>query len=83
MTNDRFFFISDILGSSKRRELIDLPDYIDKGIPPPNRPITLSGGWMRNPVSKKPVKVKGKSGTTPLVDTGQLHNDFDFAIAGK
>ena len=57
--------------------------YIDKGIPPPNRPITLSGGWMRNPVSKKPVKVKGKSGTTPLVDTGQLHNDFDFAIAGK
>ena len=57
--------------------------YIDKGIPPPNSPITLSGGWMRNPVSKKPVKVKGKSGTTPLVDTGQLHNDFDFVIAGK
>jgi hypothetical protein len=57
--------------------------YIDKGIPPPNSPITLSGGWMRNPVSGKPVKVKGKSGTIPLVDTGQLHNDFDFAIAGK
>ena len=31
--------------------------YIDKGIPPPNSPITLKGGWMRNPVSKKPVKV--------------------------
>ena len=43
----------------------------------------LSGGWMRNPVSKKPVKVKGKSGTTPLVDTGQLYNDFDWEITGK
>jgi len=57
--------------------------YIDKGIPPPNSPITLSGGWMRNPVSKKPVKVKGKSGTTPLIDTGQLYNDFDWEITGK
>jgi hypothetical protein len=57
--------------------------YIDKGIPPPNSPITLKGGWMRNPVSKKPVKVKGKSGTTPLVDTGQLYNDFDWEITGK
>lgn len=31
----------------------------------------------------KPVKVKGKSGTTPLVDTGQLYNDFDWEINGK
>jgi len=38
----------------------------DKGIPPPNSPIPLK---------------EGKSGTTPLVDTGQLYNDFDFAIA--
>ena len=58
-------------------------DYIDKGIPPPNSPITLSGGWMRNPVSGKPMKVKGKSGTTPLVDTGQLYNDFDYEIKEK
>ena len=57
--------------------------YIDKGIPPPNSPITLSGGWMRNPVSGKAVKVKGKSGITPLVDTGQLYNDFDFEIKEK
>ena len=55
--------------------------YIDKGVPPPNAPVTLTGGWIRNPVSGKPVKVKGKSGTTPLVDTGQLYDDFDFAIA--
>ena len=57
--------------------------YIDEGIPPPNSPITLSGGWMRNPVSGKPMKVKGKSGTTTLVDTGQLYNDFDWEITGK
>ena len=57
--------------------------YIDKGIPPPNSPITLKGGWIRNPVSGKPVQVKGKSGTTPLVDTGQLYNDFDWEIRGK
>jgi len=54
--------------------------YIDKGIPPPNAPVTLTGGWIRNPVYGKPVKVKGKSGTTPLVDTGQLYNDFDWEI---
>ena len=57
--------------------------YIDRGIPPKNAPITLTGGWMRNPVSKKPVKIKGKSGTTPLVDTGQLYNDFDWEIREK
>ena len=57
--------------------------WIDKGIPPPNSPITLKGGWMRNPVSGKPMKVKGKSGTTPLVDTGQLYNDFDYEIKEK
>ena len=57
--------------------------YIDHGIPPPNSPITLSGGWMRNPVSGKPVKAKGKSGTTPLIDTGQLYNDFDYEITEK
>jgi len=50
---------------------------------PPNAPVTLTGGWIRNPVSGKPVKVKGKSGTTPLVDTGQLYNDFDFEIKEK
>ena len=57
--------------------------YIDKGVPPPNAPVTLTGGWIRNPVSGKPVKVKGKSGTTPLVDTGQLYNDFGYEIREK
>ena len=57
--------------------------WIDTGIPPPNAPVTLTGGWIRNPVSGKPVKVKGKSGTTTLVDTGQLYNDFDYEVVEK
>ncbi len=57
--------------------------YIDKGVPPPNAPITLEGGWMRNPVSGKPVHIEGKSGTTPLVDTRQLYREFDWEIGGE
>ena len=56
--------------------------YIDKGVPPPNAPVTITGGWIRNPVSGEPVKVKGKSGTTTLVDTGQLYGDLDWEIRG-
>ena len=58
-------------------------EYIDAGIPPPNSPVTLSGGWIYNRVAKKGVLVKGKSGSTPLVDTGQLRDDFDWEIREK
>ena len=57
--------------------------YIDKGIPPPNSPITLSGGWMRNPVSGYSLKGKGKCGTTAMVETGQLQTDVDWALKGR
>ena len=75
--------VTSALEDSGKAGVDGIHAYIDKGIPPPNSPITIKGGWMRNPVSKKPVKVKGKSGTTPLVDTGQLYNDFDWEITGK
>ena len=55
-------------------------EYIDQGIPPPNAPVTLSGGWVYNRVAKKGVLVKGKSGSTPLVDTGQLRDEFDYEV---
>ena len=58
-------------------------EYIDQGIPPPNAPVTLSGGWIYNRVAKKGVLVKGKSGTTPLVDTGQLRDDFDYEVTER
>ena len=58
-------------------------EYIDAGIDPPNAPVTLSGGWIRNRVSGKGVPVKGKSGTTPLVDTGQLYGEFGYEITER
>ena len=75
--------VTAALEESGRAGVDGIHAYIDAGIPSPNAPVTLTGGWIRNPVSGKPVKVKGKSGTTPLVDTGQLYNDFDWEITGK
>ena len=75
--------VSAALEESGQAGVDGIHAYIDAGIPPPNAPVTLTGGWIRNPVSGKPVKVKGKPGTTPLVDTGQLYDDFDYEIREK
>ena len=58
-------------------------EYIDAGISPPNSPVTLSGGWIYNRVAKKGVLIKGKSGSIPLVDTGQLRDEFDWEITER
>ena len=58
-------------------------EYIDEGIPPPNSPVTLSGGWIYNRVAKKGVLVSGKSGDKPMKDTGALYSDFDWEITGR
>ena len=58
-------------------------EYIDSQIPPPNSPVTLTGGWIWNRVAKKGVLVEGKNGSTPLKDTGALYNDFDWEITGR
>ena len=58
-------------------------EYIDAGISPPNAPVTLSGGWIYNRVAKKGVLVGGKSGSTPMKDTGALYEDFDYEITGR
>ena len=39
---------------------------------PPNAPITIEGGWMRNKKSGKPFKVQGKGSSNPLVDSGDM-----------
>ncbi len=54
--------------------------YIDAGVPPPNSPVTVSGGWIYNRVAKTGVPVKGKGFNKPLYDTGALYNDFDFEV---
>ena len=61
-----------------------LKNYIlDGGHLAPNAPITVSGGWMRNRVSGKPVHIPGKGGATPLLDTGQLVNAFGYKVKEK
>ena len=68
------------LEEAGKRGADGIREYIDGQIPPPNSPVTLSGGWIYNRVAKKGVLVKGKSGSTPLVDTGQLRDDFDYEV---
>ena len=61
-----------------------LKNYIlDGGHLAPNAPITISGGWMRNHKSGKPVFIHGKGGATPLLDTGELVNSFGCKIRNK
>ena len=54
--------------------------YIDAGVPPPNAPLTVSGGWIRNFSSGRPVHVEGKGFNKPLYATGELYNAFAFEI---
>ena len=54
--------------------------YIDAGISPGNAPITISGGWMRNHISGKPVYVKGKGFDKPMFSTGELYGAFDYEV---
>ena len=54
--------------------------YIDSGIPPPNSPVTVNGGWIWNRAAKKAVYVPGKGINKPLFDTGALYDAFDYEI---
>ena len=54
--------------------------YIDAGIPPPNSPVTVSGGWIWNRKAQKGVHVPGKGFDKPLYDTGELYHAFSYEI---
>lgn len=54
--------------------------YIDSHIPPPNSPLTVSGGWMYNRAAHKGVYVPGKGFNKPLFDTGALYDAFDYEV---
>ena len=69
--------------SGRSRFLMAIHDYMDGGVPPPNSPVTVSGGWVYNRVARKGVPVEGKGFNKPLVDTRQLYNDFDYAVKKK
>ena len=55
--------------------------YIDAHIPPPNSPVTVSGGWIWNRVAKKGVFIPGKGFDKPLYDTGALYHAFDYEVS--
>ena len=74
-------FDPDVLAGKAGVEAIH--DYIDAGVPPPNSTVTVSGGWVYNRVVRKGVPVEGKGFNKPLVDTGQLYNDFDYEIRSR
>ncbi len=82
-------FEGDLAGTRKglekagQRGADGIREYIDAGIDPPNAPVTLAGGWIRNRAAGKSVLVKGKSGATPLVDTGQLYDDFGYEVTER
>jgi hypothetical protein len=46
-----------------------------------NADITVSGGWMRNKVSGKAFKVRGKGSSRPLIDTGRLRQSIIYKVA--
>ena len=71
------------LEEAGKRGADGIREYIDGQIPPPNSPVTLSGGWIYNRVAKKGVYVEGKNGSTPMKDTGALYDDFDWEITEK
>lgn len=55
-------------------------EYFSGGHFAPNAGITIEGGWMRNRISGKPFKVKGKGSAAPLIDTGSLRSSITHVI---
>ena len=72
--------VTDALNQSGEAGVDAIHRYIDAGVPPPNSPVTVSGGWIYNRVAKKGVPVGGKGFNKPLYETGALYNDFDYEV---
>ena len=47
---------------------------------PPNSPVTVQGGWIRNKKSGKLVYVEGKGSDNPLIDTGKMLTSVTYTI---
>ena len=54
--------------------------YIDSGIPPPNAPITVSGGWKYHPTAHVSFYIRGKGFNQPMYDTGALYHSFQYQV---
>lgn len=64
--------IDYFLGLAGQEGVRIIQEEIDHLREPPNAPITIKGGWMRNKKSGKPFKVKGKNSSNPLIDSRDM-----------
>lgn len=71
------------LENAGQRGADGIREYIDAGISPANRPVTLKGGWIFDRVAKQFIRVSGKNGSTPMKDTGALYEDFDYEVTER
>lgn len=71
------------LENAGQRGADGIREYIDAGISPPNRPVTLKGGWIFDRAAKQFILVSGKKGNTPMKDTGALYEDFDYEVTER
>ena len=66
--------IGDAAKGQLQRSMKDSNEYAK------NAPITIHGGWMTDPKTKKPFYVEPKRSERPLWDTGTLINSVRFEI---
>lgn len=66
--------IGDAAAGQLRRAMMDSNEYAK------NAPITVHGGWMADPKTKKPFYVEPKGSERPLWNTGTLINSVRFEI---
>lgn len=70
-------FIADKAKGQLQRAIKDSNEYA------PNSAFTKLGGWMANPVNKKPFYAEPKKSERPLIDTGTLVNSVSFEIKSR
>ena len=75
--------LSDAFESAGEAGVQGIRDYIDTGVPPPNAPVTVSGGWVYNRAARVGVHVSGKGFDKPLYDTGELYRSFVYEVKEK
>lgn len=70
-------FIGVVAKGQLQRAMKDSNEYA------PNAPITIHGGWMADPKTKKPFYVEPKNSERPLWNSGKLIRSVDFEVKDK
>ena len=70
-------FIGVVAKGQLQRAMQDSNEYAA------NAPITIRGGWMADPKTKKPFHVEPKGSERPLWNTGTLIRSVDFEVKNR